>query len=899
MNPFGDILSLTENLDDFLPADEHKSSPLKVVPHSSSFMRENENAISRSEDLQLEVNNLVIKLKLLLGDFDTTAIDKKLEEKLHIQSNSTTNLETPLTGLLKLDVSPTIKKKISKFPTTLMHKPSFIQNNMTNIHISQSESSSDKNLQDASALLTSNRYCVGLNIFSQTTHTVDVSSSNGSHSIYPKTPRGSKPAASTVLTPVIEVRPDEPIISQPGSAKVSFLLEESNVGVEESKAATQPEECTFPNIEERGFMEFSMLTVDHGFMSGKKRLLRSNLQPATMTHRFPHDQPAVVDNLHEYIFPYGCAMQTLRLKDWRRLKKTKQFEPKYQIMQFTDASHHIYHAYVIIVHERVSDVCNPHIIRQLEELHTMTLASNTIKRWIRAYIIRKNHLPTLPFLSRKGSCDEFLQNSSCDDFVSGSRSPPMNKQRSEKKRSSLGSLVKTIKHQLTGRNGANLPSPAIFGAPATTPLDFTDCKGSQKPLTKKQLTQNERLLTVGKKPESSSTSTWSNFLSGKKKKKGALSTNSSESSSSVISSQHLNDEGALFSTTKGGINGISELSTPTAGGQKHFFERFSLDNAYLLQSPLPSPSPSANRNRSGTIGTDAEEDDGFRLTLTRQSSKSVWAALDTSAQERKRNSFSCPLPSPSMNQNNSKAPQPPSRKNIGMPPLPQSPSRCVKKSNQDAQKQPFIRKPLKHIRSMKSPQLNNKKIVIRQKALCFLTEHSMPSIFFRILESLVNRRYRSSLEGSNLSIISPPPSTLKKPRSQRKQRFFFAHSIADLSKSSSFYEPTELRTESCETTTTSSSSYAQLARSTSDLAMILDRPDSYDEDWFDSGPLSPSSSPVPFKLAQSLSRNNSVPLTLSPNTSSESIKIPEPQLIEYLLHLQSLNWTEMCKNVTQ
>eukprot|EP01040_Poterioochromonas_malhamensis_P014622 gene14622-16211_t len=263
MNPFGDILSLTENLDDFLPADEHKSSPLKVVPHSSSFVRENEIVISSSQDLQLEVNNLVIKLKLLLGDFDTTAIDKKLEEKLHIQSNSTTNLETPLTGLLKLDVSPTIKKKISKFPTSLMHKPSFIQNNMTNIHISQSETSSDKNVQDASALLTSNRYCVGLNIFSQTTHTVDVSSSNGSHSIYPKTPRGSKPAANTVLTPIIEVRPDEPIISQPGSAKVSFLLEESSHGVEESKVATQLEECIFPNIEERGFMEFSMLTVDH------------------------------------------------------------------------------------------------------------------------------------------------------------------------------------------------------------------------------------------------------------------------------------------------------------------------------------------------------------------------------------------------------------------------------------------------------------------------------------------------------------------------------------------------------------------------------------------------------------------------------------------------------------
>eukprot|EP01040_Poterioochromonas_malhamensis_P012525 gene12525-13708_t len=863
-NPFEDILSSTINQGELLPQREDLDSISQIngseqnnlfsisseaeeqPANLSSTKKTSKTAVIKSIRLESEVNDLLRRLKTLVGDFDTTEIRTKMEEKTNKNRS-----DSKIGGS-----SPTLKRKGSNFPTMIRQKQPFRSSHSLHRLSALSNASRDANCNEPALKLASNRYSVGFNIFSQKKYMAADFAGIGMQRIYsPQTVKDQEPAEHETLTEIPSLKSNDHLDDRSSilPEKESFAVyNDREVEVTSPMPFTPPrnqdENLSLPSEKRskvNGFMEFSMLTVDHGFMSGKKRLLRSNLQPATMTHRFPHDQPAVVDNLHEYIFPYGCAMQTLRLKDWRRLKKTKQFEPKYQIMQFTDASHHIYHAYVIIVHERVSDVCNPHIIRQLEELHTMTLASNTIKRWIRAYMNRILKSNSVRFQAK-----DTLSNDEASMFGDEVQTSNKNSHKKfGKSTNSLKSFVKAIKHQFGGRQPTHVEKDRFTA------------------LTKKELSQNEKSLdSVNKK----NTSTWSKFLKvgSKKSNKGTLSTRSSESSSSVISGQCLTDDGFSMKGTKN-ITTAAQDPTLVCLTPKRL-ERFSLDNAYLSQSPQRSPSNCE--------------------PLIRHKSNSLWATLETSAVERRRSSFSSPFPvSSPVHHGNLK----PAKSNNFLPP--RSPLGGGKDfsfaSSNSSPNKSFIRKPLKQLKSMKFLSFQqNKKVIIRQKALCFLSEFPMPSIFFRILEALV----KGSKTSSNKQRPSSQQQLLKKAHSQRLKSFV-SHSTND---SSCYGDAMTLATASSESTM-SFTTKLELLRSTSDLAMILDRPNSYDEDWFDSGPLSPSSSPVPFKLAQTLSRNNSVPLTLSPNASSESIKIPEPQLIEYLLHLQSLNWTEMCNSVTQ
>lgn len=721
--------------------------------------------------LQSEVDDLVHKLKLLVGDFDTSDLHRKVQDKINISSNDNKTPYTPSNTSGNGVFSPSSQRKPAKnFPTAVQQNKPFQRANSTDRMSPVSNASSELDSRQSSARLTSNRYSVGFNIFSQSKNfALDFAKTFGS----PRATAGRETILSIPIT-IHESAVDAlgcssdpadkpPGIKSPGEMFTERLSDDINVhDVSFMSSPGKGKHLSSTNDHSMdGFMEFSVISVDKDYMSGKKRLLRSNLQPSTMNQRFPHDQAAVVDNLHEYIFPYGCSMQTLRLHEWRKRKKTKQFEPKYQIMQFTDATHHIYHAYVIIIHERVNNVSNPYIIRQLEQIHTMTLASNTIKRSIKAYIYRKNNmtrelLHSVSFKWRENlASNERVRLDSIADSVKDDGT--VSSKKAGKSTNSLRSFVKAIKHQFTGHR-SHAASHSSITSTITSVTNTTEAigggegvPGSHTSLTKRELTQNEQLLNAAnKKQETAATSAWSKFLKGgKKKKKGTLSTKSSESSGS----QYLTDDG-FFHPMKGGMSKAAMLLNEPSpanvvGGPPHFhFDRQSLDG-----------SPSNLKIGGG-------EDEDKRLSPAKRSN-SVWAALETSTEERRRSSLSSPVPNHNNqhhhnNNNNAKALyQNPYefylRNNIiTTPPIPQSSPGTLKRtesghnSNSDsysetsssAKRTDGFRKPLKHIRSIRSftAQLN-KKVIIRHKALCFLTELAMPSIFFRVSIIIPLRRF--------------------------------------------------------------------------------------------------------------------------------------------------------------
>jgi hypothetical protein len=837
-NPFNDILQSTKKVDtkSIQQVDEiFRDEQLSPCSPARTFLLEEEDNVEKEcnysrpprinlpavlPDLQGEVEDLVKKLKSIIGDFDTRDLDDKVSSLLKsqkLQEKSRTALvptfedDTPAKTTYSAASSAFSPRTCSKQLLStgknfqILQKQPF-NNSMDRLSPATVISTEMEIHQSSSRLITSNRYSVGLNIFSQSKNvTLDLA-----HKIISS--GGAGGSSGNVLNSTGKGKARETILSIPlakGSKDDVLAVDTTSTNSLNADNAISFKNSTVKLSEEgkkeeslRGFVEFSVMSVLPEYLTGKKRLNRSNYQPTSIVNRYPHDKVPIVDNLHEYLFPFGAKLLSLRLSEWRRKKKTKEFEPKYQIMQFTDETHHIYHAYCIIVYER-THVSNPLIIRQLEQLHIMTLAANLIKRTLRFYLARKNenHLrgisskwkDNVTNASRLPSFSDFYPSYQNDDDRSVRSDIPFAYSNQEKSSSSLKqksgvkSFFKAVKSQFTGSKHSTKKKVQGISDNNSEIGDFSRLTVNN---VKKEQNQQQQQPSSWKFP----------FKSGKssRKKKGTLSTKSSESSGSYVSSStghYHTDDGyihSIYSTNYGNQHypqnfapdHLSNRNANTLGAQMLTVDspkkerRPSLPMTFDDQPPIQvrrsmefngfpsSVQPiSVPGSTAASTGYDSDGNNSHLSTIKR--SNSVWAALETSTCDNINSNTANGSPA-YLRRSSAGGGSPASvksataasyenpyqfylRRNLVTNTAnssPRSSPGLLKRtgsasSTSDAfsetssrAKNELLRKPLKSIRSIKSIKstldVMNKKVVIRQKALCFLTELPMPSIFFRV-----------------------------------------------------------------------------------------------------------------------------------------------------------------------
>jgi hypothetical protein len=854
-NPFSDILQSTKKLDtrSIQQIDEIiRDEELSPCSPARTFLLEDEDNIEKEftysrpprinlpaplPDLQTEVDDLVKKLKSIIGDFDTSDLDDKVscllktqkrQEKSHTALVSTFEDDTPAKTTYSAASSAFTPRTSSKqlqssgknFP--ILQKQPF-NNSMDRLSPASMISTEMELRQSSSRLITSNRYSVGLNIFSQSKNvTLDLAhktlSSGGvggsSGNLLNSTGKGK--ARETILSIPLAKGSKDDVMAVDTTTSVKSVQVDNTTSFKSTTTMKSSEESKKEDSL-RGFVEFSMMSVLPEYLTGKKRLNRSNYQSTSIVSRYPHDKIPIVDNLHEYLFPYGAKLLSLRLNEWRRKKKTKEFEPKYQIMQFTDETHHIYHAYCIIVYERIH-ASNPLIIRQLDQIHIMTLAANLIKRTIRCYLARKNdiHLrgisskwkDNVTNASRLPSFSNFFPNYQNDDdrsvrsdipFTSSSianqdKSSASTSSSSLKQKSGVKSFFKAVKSQFTGSKHSSKKKDQILSDNNSEIGDYS------------RLTVNNIKKEQNQQQDQSS---WKfPFKSGKssRKKKGTLSTKSSESSGSYVSNStghYLTDDGFIphsmhqnngnqqypqsyapehRSNRTNTNNGGSSLGVQMLTGDSPKKERRPSLTSFPLtfddQPPIPvrrsmefngfpsSVQPITVPTSSTPSGYDSDSNCSHLSTIKR--SNSVWAALETSANDnnnnnnvngsiafQRRSSVGGGSPGSVKSANGNASYENPYqfylRRNLitTANSSPRSSPGLLKRTGSASSasdsfsetsskaRNELLRKPLKSIKSIKSIKsaidMMNKKVVIRQKALCFLTELAMPSIFFRVI----------------------------------------------------------------------------------------------------------------------------------------------------------------------
>jgi hypothetical protein len=692
-NPFEDILVSTK--DHEKPSLEHLDAVLREEGVTEIRSYSNDSALDSISEIpivvdeelspvQREVDQLVQKLKSLVGDFDTADLQEKVKlkskennrlsrsnsefEQRFPRSNSGTERRFPRSNSEAETSVFTPRRKASNFP--VMQKQPF---NSSERLSPASMISTDLETRQSSSRLTSNRYSVGLNIFSQTKNiAMDIAKAWTQATGSPRAGR------ETILSIPL---------NHEATATKSFKQTPG-----EPVHDTQPLPELKPSSTIEGFMEFSVISVDPDYLTGKKKLLKSNYQPVSFINRFPHERKPIVDNLSEYIFPFGSKLQILRLSDWKRKKKSIQYETKYQIMQFTDETNHIYHSYCIILYERIP-ASNPSLIRNLEFIHAMSLASDVIKRAIRNYIFRKNHFPRFNSHNVSFRWKENIKNSR----------PP--------------SLADNPNVDLTNESAPNI-SPKKNKSQSGTGLKYfmkalkSQFTGKKDPSEKKRLSQSA--LTAKNIKES-----WK-FSLKSKKKKGTLSTMSSESSSSVVSNQYHTDDGIghplNISDNNGALaRGAVALNAPSPMRTSlGYFDRASLDSN---TTPMTEPIAGDCENRVSSV----------------KRTHSVWAALENSNERKSLPGMTVSPSSPSEYEN----PYQFFLRNnpIGSPLSPGKLKRADSVSDsysETSSRRTDKSRPLKQLKSVRSFNLLNKKVVVCQKALCFLTELPMPSVFFRV-----------------------------------------------------------------------------------------------------------------------------------------------------------------------
>lgn len=136
--------------------------------------------------------------------------------------------------------------------------------------------------------------------------------------------------------------------------------------------------------------QFSIISIDPNQINGKIPLLKNNLRQNSMIHfNYPSQTniPFTVENLNEFCFPYGAKLTLINKKLYEERVLNSFYNPKYQLLQFTDEFGNIFYSYSVTVIEQVNEIQNENLLYNLFEI-----AFFIIKRAVRKYINYKRNV---------------------------------------------------------------------------------------------------------------------------------------------------------------------------------------------------------------------------------------------------------------------------------------------------------------------------------------------------------------------------------------------------------------------------------------------------------------------------------------------------------------------------
>lgn len=384
--------------------DEVMSSPSTFQPAAASTVS-SDLAFFKTDPLDRNVQEMVDRLRQLIGDFDTTAIDCKLAAiqagLTSAQLNYHFDLPPPPPSSKPLlaggsgnhppvDGSPLVLRpgSFGVFSNHSLQTPAgaitqarpFMSGTNRSLLLSETpkamgSATARRQSSRMSMALRSTRYSMGLNIHMDTKPFIQVS------------PTGLVPDSPSVASPTLLTAETTPRFTSvpPGTP---FTSNASHTH------------------KENFFVQFCVVDIEPELITGRKTLNQAHFQPTRSVYQFPENAPPIVDNLHEYCFPHGARLERVKLSQWRlaeggvqerlqansmrpkRGSNNDRFGSRYQLLQFTDATNRVYHACCLITTSRLTSP-TPILLKQLEEIEKAIVAANTIKHKLKTYVQRK------------------------------------------------------------------------------------------------------------------------------------------------------------------------------------------------------------------------------------------------------------------------------------------------------------------------------------------------------------------------------------------------------------------------------------------------------------------------------------------------------------------------------
>eukprot|EP01039_Chlorochromonas_danica_P002487 gene2487-2725_t len=349
-------------------------------------------AFFKVDPLDRNVQELVDRLRQLIGDFDTSAIDCKVAAIQAGLTSAQLNLhfDLPQPPLSSTGASPLVLRpgSFGTFNNHSLQTPAgaitqarpFMSGTNRSLLLSETpkamgSATARRQSSRMSIALRSTRYSMGLNIHMDTKPFLQVSPSG----LVPDSPSVASPTLLTAETTprFTSVPPGTPFTSQALHTK-----------------------------KENFFVQFCVVDIEPELITGRKTLNQAHFQPTRSVYQFPENTPPIVDNLHEYCFPHGARLERVKLSQWRlaeggvqervqanpmrskRGSNNDRFGSRYQLLQFTDATNRVYHACCLITTSRLTSP-TPILLKQLEEIEKAIIAANTIKHKLKTYVQRK------------------------------------------------------------------------------------------------------------------------------------------------------------------------------------------------------------------------------------------------------------------------------------------------------------------------------------------------------------------------------------------------------------------------------------------------------------------------------------------------------------------------------